>query len=930
MWWVYDTVLYFIYLYANVCMYSMYCTVCSIRTHTRLLSRVARKDRRACEFESSGFPPCCESSCNDMVPWVAFFCTHTHTLLQLHTSSSTMDPNEKEGGTTTTTTSCLSPNGVVMTSRSNSSSSSNHQHQEEPQDSQATVPMSNRARSARQPQQYSTSTTVSLQRKLELLERRFLGSPATLTFSPNTSTAGVRSPEPQERDNDHTNASSTNSSSNTTNTNTTALVSMKDASNNYHHYHNNNNDFVHSTIAQHLQHVLRRTQQPPDTPPFERSSTVRKRQPSSTPPPQSLDSTASAKENHGSPTCHTTGSNTSSTSTSTSNTSTNKRLKPNHATATTTSNNNNNHNNNSNQSHPNSRNPTTTTRTSHKQQRPIHQFFAPVTVSSSTLISNPSSSTAGTSSSSSTAPNATSATSTTTNNNNNKTSNSSSQPPPSSKHHNTNHTTSTAALQAQIQQLQQQVQDQQSQLQAVSNNRSILHDALQQQLLTLKTQHAQTKEQHQLYQRQVLLQLQKTTIAQIQYFQKEKSMRMETLNQRIGRMPQNRDEWVPGTAFQELQQERDKLKQQKINLEERQSHAKKQQKKLSKTTLESREAIESVRFHLQNLKKQEKYLQEQALALQNEKLQHIQNVKQLWNEQASRFKYGETLNDKYILRQLIGKGGFSEVWDAYDIQSMEWVAVKIHQLDPRWSTAKKDNYIKHVSREYDIHRSVRHERIVSLMDVFEIDNHSFATVLELCECDLDRMLKERGKLCERDARSILLQILVGMNYLSHADGDRQGIIHYDLKPANILFDKVGDAKITDFGLSKILEENDSDSMELTSQGAGTYWYLPPECFVTNSHGEGGIRISNKVDVWSIGVIFYQMLYGKRPFGEGKSQESILNDQTMLNAHKVIFPDKPDVSKLCKEFIEACLTYDPNFRPSMGQLCQHPYIISSST
>jgi tousled-like kinase len=130
---------------------------------------------------------------------------------------------------------------------------------------------------------------------------------------------------------------------------------------------------------------------------------------------------------------------------------------------------------------------------------------------------------------------------------------------------------------------------------------------------------------------------------------------------------------------------------------------------------------------------------------------------------------------------------------------------------------------------------VRHPRIVSLYDVFEIDNNSFATVLEYCKgTDLDTLLKERKLLPERRARLILLQILSGMKYLStpSSDKSRQGIIHYDLKPGNILFDENGDAKITDFGLSKILDSQDpAGSMELTSQGAGTYWYLPPECFM---------------------------------------------------------------------------------------------------
>lgn len=193
------------------------------------------------------------------------------------------------------------------------------------------------------------------------------------------------------------------------------------------------------------------------------------------------------------------------------------------------------------------------------------------------------------------------------------------------------------------------------------------------------------------------------------------------------------------------------------------------------------------------------------------------------------------LHDRYVLMNLLGKGGFSEVWRAFDLQNVQHVAVKIHQLESSWSDAKKENYTKHVSREYEIHREVRHPRIVSLYDVFEIDTDSFATVLECCKgTDLDTLLKDRGRLPERDARAILLQILIGMRYLStpSADGRRQGIIHYDLKPGNILFDEQGNAKLTDFGLSKIVDAaEEGDSMELTSQGAGTYWYLPPECFL---------------------------------------------------------------------------------------------------
>jgi len=253
------------------------------------------------------------------------------------------------------------------------------------------------------------------------------------------------------------------------------------------------------------------------------------------------------------------------------------------------------------------------------------------------------------------------------------------------------------------------------------------------------------------------------------------------------------------------------------------------------------------------------------------------------------------------------------------------VAVKIHQLDPRWSEARIENYTKHVAREYEIHQGVRHPRIVSLYDVFEIDTNSFATVLECCNgTDLDTLLKERKILPEHHARAILLQILSGMRYLStpSKNDERPGIIHYDLKPGNILFDDFGDAKITDFGLSKIMDSPDpSDSMELTSQGAGTYWYLPPECFITTE----SVRITNKVDVWSIGVIFYQMLYGKRPFGDGQSQEGVLANNVMLNAREVAFPNSPAISEEAKAFICHCLAYEQALRPNIAELCQSSYV-----
>ena len=123
------------------------------------------------------------------------------------------------------------------------------------------------------------------------------------------------------------------------------------------------------------------------------------------------------------------------------------------------------------------------------------------------------------------------------------------------------------------------------------------------------------------------------------------------------------------------------------------------------------------------------------------------------------------------------------------------------------------------------------------------------------------------------------QLFSALDYLSKRE---EKIIHYDLKPSNIMFND-GVIKILDFGLSKKMKGEET-RMELTSQGVGTYWYLPPETFEDFKP-----TISIKLDVWSLGVIFFELLYGKKPFGQGVSQGEIYNKGIILEAHKVSFP-----------------------------------------
>ncbi|KAL9235392.1 hypothetical protein vseg_010153 [Gypsophila vaccaria] len=329
---------------------------------------------------------------------------------------------------------------------------------------------------------------------------------------------------------------------------------------------------------------------------------------------------------------------------------------------------------------------------------------------------------------------------------------------------------------------------------------------------------------------------------------------------------------------------------------------------------------EIYKSRLASIKREEEVVLRERDRYELEKGRLIREMKRIRDEDGSRFNNFPILNRRYALLNLLGKGGFSEVYKAYDLVDHRYVACKLHGLNPQWSEEKKQSYIRHAIREYNIHKTLVHNNIVRLWDTFEIDHNTFCTVLEFCSGkDLDAVLKATPVLSEKEARIIIVQIFQGLVYLNKRT---QKVIHYDLKPGNVLFDELGVAKLTDFGLSKIVEEDvGPQGMELTSQGAGTYWYLPPECFELNKIP----LISSKVDVWSVGVLFYQMLFGRRPFGHDQSQERILREDTIIKARKVDFPSRPSISIEAKELIRRCLTYNQAERPDVLNIAQDPYL-----
>uniref|UniRef100_A0A673ZG40 non-specific serine/threonine protein kinase n=1 Tax=Salmo trutta TaxID=8032 RepID=A0A673ZG40_SALTR len=416
------------------------------------------------------------------------------------------------------------------------------------------------------------------------------------------------------------------------------------------------------------------------------------------------------------------------------------------------------------------------------------------------------------------------------------------------------------------------------------------------------------------------------------------------------------EQWTDGFAFQNLVKQQEWINQQREDIEKQRkllakrkppsssnsqaptTNSEPKQRKtkavngaendpfLNLTLAEYHEQEEIYKLRLGHLKKEEAEIQVELERLERVRNLHIRELKRINNEDSSQFKDHPTLNERYLLLHLLGRGGFSEVYKAFDLIEQRYAAVKIHQLNKNWREEKKENYHKHACREYRIHKQLDHPRIVKLYDYFSLDTDTFCTVLEYCEGnDLDFYLKQHKLMSEKEARSIVMQIVNALRYLNEI---KPPIIHYDLKPGNILLvdgTACGEIKITDFGLSKIMDDDSygADGMDLTSQGAGTYWYLPPECFVV---GKEPPKISNKVDVWSVGVIFFQCLYGRKPFGHNQSQQDILQENTILNATEVQFPVKPVASNEAKAFIRRCLAYRKEDRFDVHQLGRDSYLL----
>lgn len=207
---------------------------------------------------------------------------------------------------------------------------------------------------------------------------------------------------------------------------------------------------------------------------------------------------------------------------------------------------------------------------------------------------------------------------------------------------------------------------------------------------------------------------------------------------------------------------------------------------------------------------------------------------------------GQKISDRYQIIKSIGEGGMANVYLAYDTILDRNVAVKILRGD----LASDEKFVRRFQREALAASSLYNQNIVEVYDVGE-DNGMYYIVMEYIDGKhLKSLLKKRGKLTISETIDIMMQIASGLS-VAHD----QYLIHRDIKPQNIMILENGLVKITDFGIAMAMN---STQLTQTNSVMGSVHYLPPE----QASGKGA---SLQSDIYSMGILMYELLTGKLPY-----------------------------------------------------------------
>ena len=267
-------------------------------------------------------------------------------------------------------------------------------------------------------------------------------------------------------------------------------------------------------------------------------------------------------------------------------------------------------------------------------------------------------------------------------------------------------------------------------------------------------------------------------------------------------------------------------------------------------------------------------------------------VKEKAMPDGTRFIPGTVLANRYRIVGLLGKGGMGEVYRADDLRLGQSVALKF--LPEKLSQEK--SMLERFHREVRVARQISHPNVCRVHDIAETKGQSFLSMEYIDGEDLATLLRRIGRLPSDKAVEIASQLCGGL-----AAAHQEGVLHRDLKPANVMIDGRGRAKITDFGLAGLAEEFEGAEVR-----AGTPAYMAPEQLA-------GKEVSVKSDIYSLGLVLYELFTGKRVFKAATPDELMkLHESSSLPS---ISEHVKEVDPLVERVILRCLERDPQSRPN---------------
>ena len=235
---------------------------------------------------------------------------------------------------------------------------------------------------------------------------------------------------------------------------------------------------------------------------------------------------------------------------------------------------------------------------------------------------------------------------------------------------------------------------------------------------------------------------------------------------------------------------------------------------------------------------------------------------------------GQLIDNRYKIIKSIGEGGMANVYLAFDTILEREVAVKILRGD----LAEDEKFVRRFQREANSASSLKHPNIVEVYDVGEDDGKYFIVMEYINGKTLKSLIKKRGILTLEEVIDIMLQLTSAVSCAHDSY-----IIHRDIKPQNVMILEDGRVKITDFGIAMALNNNE---LTQTNSVMGSVHYLPPE----QANGSGS---TIKSDIYSLGILMFELLTGKLPFkGENAVEIAIKQMREPIPSVRNISPDIP--------------------------------------